>query len=83
MASVMTLDYLKAEAAKRRRSDFDDFLAMVPNTLLWWVMRSPICNWQTAGLAPLAQLVVTGNSTSFMGRNGAALATCLTCKITK
>jgi len=31
MASVMTLDYLKAEAAKGNRQDFDRFLAMVPN----------------------------------------------------
>lgn len=30
MASVMTLDYLKAEAAKGNRKDFDRFLAMVP-----------------------------------------------------
>lgn len=31
MASVMTLDYLKAEAAKGRRSDFKRFLQKVPN----------------------------------------------------
>ena len=31
MASVMTLDYLKAEAAKDNRQDFDRFLAMVPD----------------------------------------------------
>ena len=31
MASVMTLDYLKAEAAKGRRKDFTAFLAKVPN----------------------------------------------------
>ncbi len=31
MASVMTLDYLKAEAAKGNRQDFDPFLAMVPD----------------------------------------------------
>ena len=31
MASVMTLDYLKAEAAKGNRKDFDRFLAMVPD----------------------------------------------------
>ena len=31
MASVLTLDYLKAEAAKGRRSDFDHFLALVPS----------------------------------------------------
>ena len=32
MASVMTLDYLKAEAAKGKRSDFNKFLKMVPDT---------------------------------------------------
>ena len=31
MASVMTLDYLKQEAAKGNRSDFDRFLNLVPN----------------------------------------------------
>lgn len=31
MASVMTIDYLKSEAATGRRTDFDDFMAMVPN----------------------------------------------------
>ncbi len=31
MASVMTLDYLKAEAAKGQRSDFDHFLGLVPS----------------------------------------------------
>ena len=31
MASVMTLDYLKSEAAKGQRSDFDFFLGMVPS----------------------------------------------------
>jgi len=31
MASVLTLDYLKAEAAKGQRSDFDYFLGLVPN----------------------------------------------------
>lgn len=31
MASVMTLDYLKAEAAKGRRKDFEAFLAKVPS----------------------------------------------------
>lgn len=30
MASVMTLDYLKAEADKGNRKNFDQFLAMVP-----------------------------------------------------
>lgn len=30
-ASVMTLDYLKAEAAKGRRKDFKAFLAKVPS----------------------------------------------------
>lgn len=33
MASVMTLDYLKSEAAKGGRSDFDRFLNLVPDTL--------------------------------------------------
>jgi hypothetical protein len=31
MASVMTLDYLKLEAVKGNRSDFDRFLNLVPN----------------------------------------------------
>ena len=31
MASVMTLDYLKAEAANGKRSDFKKFLKMVPD----------------------------------------------------
>ena len=31
MASVLTLDFLKAEAAKGKRSDFDHYLSMVPN----------------------------------------------------
>ena len=31
MASVMTLDYLKLEAANGSRSDFDYFLSLVPN----------------------------------------------------
>ena len=31
MASVMTLDYLKLEAAKGSRSDFDRFISLVPN----------------------------------------------------
>lgn len=31
MASVMTLDYLKQEAAKGKRSEFDAFMALVPN----------------------------------------------------
>ena len=31
MASVMTLDYLKAEAAKGSRSDFDRFMNLVPD----------------------------------------------------
>ena len=30
MASVMTLDYLKLEAAKGSRSDFDQFMNLVP-----------------------------------------------------
>lgn len=31
MASFMTLDYLKAEAAKGQRSDFDQYLRSVPD----------------------------------------------------
>ena len=31
MASVLTLDYLRAEAAKGKRSDFDKYLAAVPD----------------------------------------------------
>jgi hypothetical protein len=31
MASVMTLDYLKAEAAKGKRKDFEKYLSMVPD----------------------------------------------------
>ncbi|AGX87507.1 YlcI/YnfO family protein [Candidatus Symbiobacter mobilis] len=31
MASVLTLDFLKAEAAKGKRSDFDHYLGMVPD----------------------------------------------------
>lgn len=31
MASVMTLDYLKAEAAKGKRSDFENYLGRVPD----------------------------------------------------
>ncbi|MBP7779925.1 MAG: toxin-antitoxin system HicB family antitoxin [Burkholderiaceae bacterium] len=31
MASVMTLDFLKAEATKGKRSDFDHYLSMVPD----------------------------------------------------
>jgi predicted transcriptional regulator len=31
MASVMTLDYLKSEAAKGNRSDFDRFMNAIPN----------------------------------------------------
>ena len=31
MASVMTLDYLKLEAAKGIRSDFDRYMNLVPN----------------------------------------------------
>jgi predicted DNA-binding ribbon-helix-helix protein len=30
MASVLTVDYLRAEAAKGNRKDFEDFLKMVP-----------------------------------------------------
>jgi predicted DNA-binding ribbon-helix-helix protein len=32
MASVLTLDYLKAEAAKGNRSDFESYLSKVPDT---------------------------------------------------
>jgi predicted transcriptional regulator len=31
MASVMTLDYLKSEAAKGSRSDFESFMNAIPN----------------------------------------------------
>ncbi len=31
MASVMTLDFLKAEATKGKRSDFGHYLSMVPD----------------------------------------------------
>ncbi len=31
MASVMTLDYLKSEASKGQRSDFDSFMGLVPS----------------------------------------------------
>lgn len=31
MASVMTLDYLRAEAAKGKRSSFEQYLRKVPN----------------------------------------------------
>lgn len=31
MASMMTLDFLKSEAAKGQRSDFDHYLSMVSN----------------------------------------------------
>ena len=31
MASVLTLDYLKAEAAQGRRSDFEHYLGKVPD----------------------------------------------------
>ena len=31
MASVLTVDHLKSEAAKGRRSDFDRYLSMVPD----------------------------------------------------
>ena len=33
MASVLTLDFLKAEAAKGQRSDFERYLRMVPNVV--------------------------------------------------
>ena len=32
MASVMTLDYLKSEAAKGNRNAFDQFMQLVPDT---------------------------------------------------
>lgn len=32
MASVMTLDYLKAEASTGKRGDFEHYLSMVPDT---------------------------------------------------
>ena len=32
MASVMTLDYLRAEAGKGKRSDFERYLRRVPDT---------------------------------------------------
>lgn len=32
MASVLTLDFLKQEAAKGKRSDFDHYLSLVPDT---------------------------------------------------
>ncbi|WP_394789630.1 toxin-antitoxin system HicB family antitoxin [Rhodoferax sp.] len=31
MASVMTLDYLKGEAAKGKRSDFDRYMRLIPD----------------------------------------------------
>jgi predicted transcriptional regulator len=31
MASVLTLDYLKSEAAKGKRSDFERYMSMVPD----------------------------------------------------
>jgi len=31
MASVLTLDFLRAEAAKGKRSDFDHYLSRVPD----------------------------------------------------
>jgi predicted transcriptional regulator len=31
MASVLTLDYLKSEAAKGKRSDFERYMQMVPD----------------------------------------------------
>ena len=31
MASVMTLDYLRSEAGKGKRSDFEHYLGMVPD----------------------------------------------------
>jgi predicted DNA-binding ribbon-helix-helix protein len=32
MASVFTVDFLRAEAAKGKRKDFEDFLKMVPES---------------------------------------------------
>ena len=32
MASVLTLNYLKSEAAQAKRGDFEAFLKAVPNT---------------------------------------------------
>lgn len=32
MASVLTLDFLKSEAAKSKRGDFEHYLSMVPDT---------------------------------------------------
>ena len=32
MASVLTLDFLKSEAAKGKPSDFEHYLSMVPDT---------------------------------------------------
>ncbi|OYY73796.1 MAG: CopG family transcriptional regulator [Gammaproteobacteria bacterium 28-57-27] len=32
MASVLTLDFLKAEAAKGQRSDFEHFMSLIPDT---------------------------------------------------
>lgn len=32
MASVMTLDFLKAEAKQGRRSDFEHYLSLVPDS---------------------------------------------------
>ena len=34
MASVMTLDYLKSEAAHANRGDFDRFMNAIPNALV-------------------------------------------------
>ena len=44
MASVLTLDFLKAEAAKGKRSDFDHYLSMVPDvkSFQWRVALYPI-----------------------------------------
>ena len=33
MASVMTLDYLKAEAARGKRNDFERYRSMVPDVV--------------------------------------------------
>jgi len=39
MASMLTLDYLKAEAEQGRRAGFEQFLSMVPEALVEGVDR--------------------------------------------
>lgn len=41
MASVMTLDYFKLEAAKGNRSDFDRFMNLVPNAPVVLIDKLP------------------------------------------